>query len=95
MPRGLAVQIPCVICQSKNTYVVCTYHTEAGLLVRRRHCKACDHRWYTKQEPEQTISSHQVKWTRRGTRFVDLIDLLPNREEGQVEEISCSGVKPE
>lgn len=74
MPRGLAIQVPCPMCQGTSTRVVATKHTDQGLLVRRRCCEDCDHRWYTLQTPEEVLSPYRIKWTRRGTRFVELVD---------------------
>jgi transcriptional regulator NrdR family protein len=73
MPRGLTTQIPCVKCSGKNTHVVCTYQTAAGQIVRRRHCRFCDHRWYTIQDPEQPLSKYRIKW-KPGKRIVELTD---------------------
>jgi transcriptional regulator NrdR family protein len=73
MPRGCVVQIPCPQCGGNATYVVCTYHTETEQLVRRRHCKFCDHRWYTIQSPEKPLSQYLIKWKGR-SRIVSLID---------------------
>jgi len=67
------VQISCPQCGGKNTYVVCTYHTERHELIRRRHCRFCDHRWYTIQDPEQPLSKYRIKW-KPGKRIVDLTD---------------------
>lgn len=77
MPRGCVVQIPCPQCGGRATYVVCTFRTEAEQLVRRRRCQFCDHRWYTVQDPEQTLSQYNIKWTGR-SRIVSLTH-EPNR----------------
>jgi transcriptional regulator NrdR family protein len=53
--------------------VVCTFHTEAEQLVRRRHCQSCDHRWYTVQSAEQPLSQYSIKWKGK-SRIVSLID---------------------
>jgi transcriptional regulator NrdR family protein len=53
--------------------VVCTFHTEAEQLVRRRHCQFCDHRWYTVQSAEQPLSQYSIKWKGK-SRIVSLID---------------------
>lgn len=73
MSRGCAVQIPCPQCGGKATYVVCTFHTDDEKLVRRRHCRFCDHRWYTIQGPEQPLSKYSIKWKGK-SRIVSLID---------------------
>lgn len=74
MPRGLAVQLPCPQCRGKNTYVVATFHTDKSQIVRRRHCKSCEHRWYTQQLPEQSLSQYKIKWTKRGTRIIEILE---------------------
>jgi DNA-directed RNA polymerase subunit M/transcription elongation factor TFIIS len=74
MPRGLAIQIPCPQCSSRNTYVVSTYHTVDYAMVRRRHCRSCNHRWYTQQQPEQPLDSYRIKWIDRQQHIVELTD---------------------
>jgi len=73
MPRGLAIQIPCPQCGGSRTYVVATYHTEHDELIRRRRCDFCNHRWYTRQQPEQPVSQYRIKW-KPGKRIVELTD---------------------
>lgn len=74
MPRGLAVQLPCPDCHGTNTYVVCTKHTTDGDLIRRRVCRACNHRWYTQQKPEQLLSPYAIRWNHRGSRYVEVVE---------------------
>lgn len=40
--------------------VVHVTEQEDGRIVRRRKCAACDHRWYTAQEPEYLVPRCQV-----------------------------------
>ncbi len=49
--------VPCPKCgfYSPQT-VVSTRRVEEGVVVRRRHCKECDNRFYTSQEAEQPVS---------------------------------------
>ena len=37
--------------------VISTKRVEEGVVVRKRHCKECGHRFYTSQDAEQPISS--------------------------------------
>jgi transcriptional regulator NrdR family protein len=73
MSRSGAIQIRCPQCGGRNTHVVCTFHTEAEQLVRRRHCQFCDHRWYTVQSAEQPLSKYRIKW-KPDKRIVELTD---------------------
>lgn len=79
MPRGLAIQIPCPECFGRNTYVVSTYHTTKYLMVRRRRCEDCDHRWYTQQQPEQPLNSYQIKWVDKKQHIVELTNATQNK----------------
>jgi transcriptional regulator NrdR family protein len=90
MPRGCVVQIPCPQCSGKATYVVCTFHTEAEQLVRRRRCRFCDHRWYTVQNPEQLLSKCNIKWTGR-SRIVQIQDEVQCLDPAAAEPPASSG----
>jgi len=59
---GLNVLSPkCPNCGTLITVVVFTKRDrEKANLVRRRHCKSCDHRFYTAQPVEQVAT---IKWT--------------------------------
>lgn len=37
---------------------------DVGRIIRRRHCRSCDHRWYTIQQPEAEISQYDLVWPR-------------------------------
>ena len=45
--------------------VVLTTRTRKGESVRRRHCKCCEHRWYTVQEPEVVLQDRELRWAGR------------------------------
>lgn len=66
-----AIQTPCPECGAVRTHVVSSNLSECGFFVRRRHCRLCGHRWYTKQSPEVVISQYQLMW--RGKRIVRLV----------------------
>jgi len=55
----------CPKCGQPRTRVVCTKRDEAGVLIRRRCCFICEHRWYTMQYPEVAITNSEVKWIGR------------------------------
>jgi len=57
----------CPECSRRNSKVVLTKEVINGEfdVVRRRHCLACGHRWYTAQTRE--ISVHNVEWADHGT----------------------------
>ena len=46
----------CPKCGSKNLAVVYTKVRKRKFRVRRRHCLACDHRFYTAQPPEYVLA---------------------------------------
>ena len=52
----------CPECGSRRVRVVLTAYTDQQQKVRRRHCQACEHRWYTLQQPEEQISPHALHW---------------------------------
>ena len=57
----------CPACGSFNCRVVSTKRVVEGPyeVVRRRRCVACDHRWYTAQEPEVNIGPY-ISWAGTG-----------------------------
>ena len=59
------IYCPCPKCSQLRTRVVCTKRDETGISIRRRHCLACDYRWYTMQYPEVEIENSEVKWIGR------------------------------
>ena len=65
-PDGRAVQSTCRAacpkCRSGNTKVIITRSSTNGLLVRRRSCRDCGHRFWTLQEPEWLIKSSDLTW---------------------------------
>ena len=52
----------CPECDGRVTWVVMTHWQSDGRVVRRRACKACDHRWYSVQGPEEQISKFRLCW---------------------------------
>ncbi|MFZ9535690.1 MAG: hypothetical protein ACO28M_03510 [Vulcanococcus sp.] len=46
----------CPKCGSKNIHVVYTKERRRKFRVRRKWCKACDHRFYTVQPPEHVVA---------------------------------------
>ena len=65
-----AGQVNCPECNSPRVYVVMTKDTQEGSLLRRRHCRACDHRWYTVQQQEQVICGSQIEWKNRRKSYM-------------------------
>lgn len=59
-----AVQISCPVCGYRRTHVVMSNQDDVGRIIRRRHCRSCDHRWYTIQQPEAEISQYDLVWPR-------------------------------
>ena len=62
----------CPSCDSPShqTRVVLTTRTQEDQVVRRRHCKACDHRWYTIQGKEQLLDGVAINWSGRDKVFL-------------------------
>lgn len=56
----------CPACQSQLGRVVLTREVEKGVVVRRRHCKACENRWYTLQPAEVVIDQSALAWSGHG-----------------------------
>tara|TARA_R100000734_G_C3315284_1_gene107195 strand:- start:503 stop:748 length:246 start_codon:yes stop_codon:yes gene_type:complete len=49
---------PCPCCHFFSSQVVVhTQRDRKGVILRRRHCKDCDHRWYTIQYPEVVFTN--------------------------------------
>ncbi len=65
-----AIQIPCPQCSCRRTAVVSTRQLEDGVIVRRRKCLGCSHRWYTRQQPEVAVSAYALEWAGTGTECV-------------------------
>ena len=55
----------CPKCAQIRTRVVCTKRDDSGVVIRRRYCFICEHRWYTMQYPEVAINKSEVKWIGR------------------------------
>ena len=62
----------CPQCRSENTRVVMTTESvdDASLVIRRRCCNDCSHRFFTAQEPEYLLRREQVKWSRNSVSFL-------------------------
>ena len=67
----------CPECGSQLTKVVMTKPVQGGGTLRRRHCKLCDNRWYSYQDPEIMVKSHQVVWRHR--HYVRVLELDETR----------------
>ena len=61
MPRN----VKCPECGTRLTKVVMTKSVKEGGVLRRRHCEACEYRWYTHQEPETEVDSFGIFWAGR------------------------------
>ncbi len=57
----------CPDCNGLAARVVCTKTGEDGVVIRRRRCDICNHRWYTVQYPEAVVKGREVKWKNSGT----------------------------
>ena len=62
------IQADCPNCGNTRTRVVCTKRDPDGVIMRRRHCLICEHRWYTMQYPEVAINNNEIKWVGRNGR---------------------------
>jgi transcriptional regulator NrdR family protein len=60
-----AIQVQCPSCTSRQTYIVMTNQLDDGTIVRRRHCRACDHRWYTQQPAEVQVPRCLLQWSNK------------------------------
>ena len=58
---------PCPKCNQLRTRVVLTKRAKDGITIRRRHCRECDHRWYSIQYPEVPVEENEVKWIKTGS----------------------------
>ena len=66
------IQADCPKCSVTRTRVVCTKRDTDGVIIRRRKCPICEHRWYSLQYPEVVIETGEVKWKGRTTKYVPL-----------------------
>lgn len=59
----------CPECGSQRVRVILTRPTRDYLhILRRRHCEACSHRWYTLQDAERPIAPTDFTWTSSAAR---------------------------
>jgi transcriptional regulator NrdR family protein len=57
---------PCPKCSTLRTKVVCTRRTSDKIIIRRRKCIVCEHRWYSIQYPEVPVANQEIKWIAAG-----------------------------
>jgi len=73
MPQSL-VLVECPACGHPYSKVVSTTREHSdNTTLRRRHCKSCDHRWYTLQQPEEILNAYQVSWRNKDSRRTFII----------------------
>ena len=65
------VTVPCPKCDTFSSHVVTTRRNSEGVLIRRRHCKECDYRWYTMQYPEVSMTIKPKKKGRKPRKYAD------------------------
>jgi transcriptional regulator NrdR family protein len=58
----------CPDCGCHRVEVVITTYSTDEQIVRRRHCFACDARWYTLQSPEVLLDKKDFTWIERAGR---------------------------
>jgi transcriptional regulator NrdR family protein len=63
----------CPECRSQRVYVVMTKPTQDGQILRRRHCHACDYRWYSLQSPEAVIDGSRIEWRNRRKAYMPVV----------------------
>lgn len=56
----------CPSCGAHRIRVVLTTYSTDKEIIRRRRCLACEHRWYTIQQPEKLLEGVSVAWEHRG-----------------------------
>ena len=66
MAKRIHAMPQCPKCGRRESRVVLTSDALNGKfdIIRRRHCKNCDHRWYTGQVYEVALDA--VEWTDNG-----------------------------
>ena len=64
--RRQRIACACPKCRHPLTRVTRSGAEDGGEIVRRRVCEACDHRFYTMQEPEYVVAEPRLKWLRSG-----------------------------
>lgn len=80
--------IKCPSCGVHQARVVWTQQTADGVSVRRRHCGACDRRWYGAQAVEVEVPSFAVTFNRRGPAKLNL-ELLTLEQRQQIVGSQC------
>ena len=79
----MGLTLKCPECGSLLTKVVMTKAAEDGGTLRRRHCRVCDNRWYSYQDPEIMVKSHQIVWRHR--HYVRVLRLDETRKAASPE----------
>ena len=64
--------VPCPDCGLFCNRVICTRREDTGVIIRRRHCIECDHRWYTMQYPEVATKDYPKKRGRKSNKKVSV-----------------------
>ena len=62
--RRKRIVFPCPKCREPLTQVVNVSSNDGGETLRQRKCPACEHKWFTLQEPEYLVPSNRVTWVR-------------------------------
>lgn len=60
----------CPQCRSERTRVVMTSEAD-HLVIRRRCCDDCQHRFFTAQEPEYLIRRELIKWSGSSVKLAE------------------------
>lgn len=63
------VRFRCPACRGSLTSIIRSISQQDGLIIRRRRCADCDHRWYTAQQPEFLVPQRLIGWN-SGTPFL-------------------------
>jgi len=60
--RRRRIACPCPKCREPLTKVVNVSSNDGGETLRQRKCPACEHKWFTLQEPEYLLPSNRITW---------------------------------
>lgn len=71
----------CPSCGSRRIYVVSVTDTDTRDRLRRRHCRACDHRWWTLQPRERLIPAEIIAWPDRNATPRRPPRIIPSEED--------------
>lgn len=67
--RAVNCRMPCPKCKHPITRALITGDSE-GVIVRRRQCADCGHRFYTAQEPEYLIPDDRIYYVRSRPQII-------------------------